>query len=40
MLYGLGGMTVFFALVSSAFCFQYGFYTDSNNGVRYSIMIM
>lgn len=32
MLYGLGGMTIFFALVSSAFCFQYGFYTDSNNG--------
>lgn len=26
MLYGLGGMTIFFALVSTAFCFQFSFY--------------
>ncbi|XP_003383220.1 PREDICTED: solute carrier family 2, facilitated glucose transporter member 1-like [Amphimedon queenslandica] len=28
MLYGLGGMAIFFALVSTAFCFQFAFYSD------------
>ena len=31
MLYGLGGMAILFALVSSAFCFHYVFYNDTTN---------
>ncbi len=38
MLYGLGGMLVFYALLSAALCYQFAFYNDTTAKVMSNIM--
>jgi MFS family permease len=40
MLYGLGGMSVFFLLVSSAFCFQFAFYEHYTGVTAPSVLLI